>query len=211
MANVTAVDERADGDVLRRLQIGDESAMEHLIECYGARVLRVALGITRSRADAEEIAQDVFLAVARRYQTFKHQSRLATWIHRITVNAALNKRRGLRHVREISQTAFSSATRDDDDSPDYIAQAAVDPTAPPDDEALSRQRLRALADTIGEMPAPYRGVLLLQIEGLSPAAMARALKLSLAAVKSRLHRARLALHRHIAQDVRLAGLVEALG
>ncbi len=191
------------------LKRGDDSAVDGLMERYGARVMSVALRITRNRAEAEEVAQDVFLSVTRKHGTFKGRSSFTTWLHRITVNAALNKRRGLRHAVEIPMAALAR-TSDHDSGADYVLRTAVDPGASPDDEALSRQRIRALIETIGELPAPYRGVLLLHIEGLSAERMAGTLKLSLAAVKSRLHRAREALRSRIAGDVRLAGLAGAL-
>jgi len=172
---------------------GDGSGIDTLIQRYGARVFRLALGITGARADAQEVAQDVFLAVAQKHRSFERRGALGTWIYRITVNAALNKRRGRRRAIEIPTTSDSS-------------RFLIDPGAPPDAEALSRQRVHALIETIRMLPAPYRSVIQLQIDGWSAGQMAAMLQTSTMAVKSRLHRARLLLLSRLARDIRLAGV-----
>src|SRR4030095_3586747 len=63
---------------------------------------RLAFGITRNPADAEEVVQDVFLTVVRKGGGFEGQAALATWMYRVTMNAALNRRRGKRHELEVS-------------------------------------------------------------------------------------------------------------
>lgn len=191
--------EPAEADILDRLAADDGSVVESLMQRYGARVFRLALAITRNWADAQEVAQDVFLTVLRRHRTFGGRAALSTWMHRITVNAALNKRRGLRYAIEVSMTSLSRGGRFDAD----LRPSFVDPAAGPDGEALSRQRLRALFEVIGTLPEPYQRVIHLQIDGLPPERMAETLRTSPAAAKSRLHRARAALRRRLAKDIRL--------
>jgi len=91
-----------DPDVLKGVRSGDPAALEALMSQYSARVYRLAFGITRNGADAEEVVQDVFLTVLRKGATFEGRSALGSWIYRITANAALNKRRGRRGELETS-------------------------------------------------------------------------------------------------------------
>ena len=138
----------------------------------------------------------MFLTVLRRHGTFDRRAALSTWMHRITANAALNKRRGLRYAIEVPMTSLSRGGRLDAD----LRPSFVDPAAGPDGEALSRQRLRALVEVIGTLPEPYQRVIHLQIDGLPSERMAETLRTSLGAAKSRLHRARTALRRRLAKE-----------
>src|SRR5947208_2059379 len=81
---------------------GDASALEALMSRYGSRVYRLAHGITRNSADAEEIVQDVFLQMVRKGGAFEGSAALGSWIYRVTTNVALNKRRGKRREVETS-------------------------------------------------------------------------------------------------------------
>ena len=75
--------------LVERLKGGDAAALETLMERYASRVFRVARGITRTDADAEEVVQDVFLTLARKIDGFEGHAALGTWIYRVTTNAAL--------------------------------------------------------------------------------------------------------------------------
>src|SRR5713101_5837636 len=85
-----------------RLRVGDMRALEALMERYASRVFRIARGITRTDADAEEVVQDVFLTLTRKIDSFEGRSALGTWIYRVATNAALLKRRGKRAQLEVS-------------------------------------------------------------------------------------------------------------
>jgi RNA polymerase sigma-70 factor (ECF subfamily) len=88
--------ELAESGLIERLRQGDTQALEALMTRYSGRVYRLAFGITRNEADAEEIVQDVFLTLFRKIDTFEERSVLGTWIYRVTANASLIKRRGKR-------------------------------------------------------------------------------------------------------------------
>jgi RNA polymerase sigma-70 factor (ECF subfamily) len=91
-----------DLQLLESVRQGDAAALERLMSEHSGRVYRLAFGITRNSADAEEVVQDVFLTIIRKGETFQGRSAVGSWIYRITTNAALNKRRGKRAELESS-------------------------------------------------------------------------------------------------------------
>jgi RNA polymerase sigma-70 factor (ECF subfamily) len=88
-----------DAEVLERLRAGDEDAFMALVERYSPLMLRMALGYVRSRAAAEEVVQDAWLAVLRGLDRFEGRSSLRTWIFSIVANLA--KTRGQREARAV--------------------------------------------------------------------------------------------------------------
>jgi RNA polymerase sigma-70 factor (ECF subfamily) len=188
------VEIEADLALVERLRGGDTAALEALMERYASRVYRLAHGITRNEADAEEVVQDVFLAVFRKIHTFEGRAALGSWIYRVATNAALITRRGRRGDREVSfdpqlPTFLPDGHRAGDR--DFLL---TDWSQTPETELLSQETRAILDRAIDALPAQYRAVLVLRdVEGLSNEEVAEAVGDSGAAVKSRLHRARMAL------------------
>ena len=87
--------------LIERLRAQDPSVIEALMEKYGARLYRVAFGITRSHGDAEEVVQDVFLTLFRKIDSFEGRAALGTWLYRVASNSALIRRRGKRVELEV--------------------------------------------------------------------------------------------------------------
>ena len=188
----------SDEDLLERLRRGDAAAFESVMARYGDRVYRLAYGITRDARDAEEVVQDVFLTVFRKIDGFEARAALGTWIYRVTTNTALNKRRGKRFevetpLEELLPTYTEDGHREGDRS--YLL---ADWSALPDQELLSREGRRTIAEAVAMLPPGYQAVLVLRdVEGLSNEEAAEALGDSVSSVKSRLHRARMALREHL--------------
>jgi RNA polymerase sigma-70 factor (ECF subfamily) len=187
-----------DSDLLGRLRVGDASAVEMLVATYSDRVYRLAYGVTRNDADAQEVAQDVFLTVVRKVASFEGRSALSSWIYRITMNAALNKRRGKRQTVETSLDAelptYAADGHRAGDRPYLLADWSQTPEA----EMLSGESRAVLARAIEALPDQYRAVLILRdVEGLSNEEAAAALGDSVSSVKSRLHRARMAIREQL--------------
>jgi RNA polymerase sigma-70 factor (ECF subfamily) len=184
--------------LVERLRAGDAAALETLMGEYASRVYRLAVGITRDQADAEEVVQDVFLTLATKSATFEGRSALGSWIYRITTNAALNKRRGKRRQVETSleehlPTFLADGHREGDRT--YLL---TDWSQSPERELLSGEARRVLERALDALPARYRAVLTLRdVEELSNDQVAELLGESLASVKSRLHRARQALREQL--------------
>jgi RNA polymerase sigma-70 factor (ECF subfamily) len=188
--------------VLDRLRAGDPSALETLITKYATRVYRLAFGICRNAADAEEVVQDVFLAVFRKHETFEGRAAVGSWIYRITANTALNKRRGKRRELETSLEATLEASlptyRPDGHREGERAFLCTDWSSTPEHELLSGETRDVLRRAIDGLPAHYRAVLVLRdIEELTNEEAAAILGESVASVKSRLHRARMALREQL--------------
>lgn len=162
---------------------GDERAFAELVQRLSPRVYRVAWSVLRDDHDAEDAVQDTFLAVHRNLPRFAGDARISTWVHRIAVNAALMK---LRTRRRRPESPLDT---------DAMLQVAAPSQA---GQRLGAERLEAveLAARIGaavdELEEKYRVVFLLRdVEELSIQDTADVLELSVPAVKTRLHRARL--------------------
>jgi RNA polymerase sigma-70 factor (ECF subfamily) len=184
--------------LIERLRAGDPTALEALLASHEARVYRVARGITGNAADAEEVVQDVFLAVLRRIGDFEGRSALGTWIYRIAANTALNKRRGKRLELEVPLEEHLPAFEDDGHRQGDRSYLLADWSRRPDEELLAEESRAALQQAIDALPSAYRAVLVLRdVEELSNEEAAAALGESLASVKSRLHRARMALREQL--------------
>src|SRR5215831_2198109 len=95
-----------DSALIERLRAHDAAALETLMERHGSRVYRVAFGITRNHADAEEVVQDAFLTLFRKVHMFEGRAALGTWLYRVAANAALIKRRGKRAEVEVSLESY---------------------------------------------------------------------------------------------------------
>jgi RNA polymerase sigma-70 factor (ECF subfamily) len=180
--------------LLKDAAAGDAVALEALMTRYSSRVYRLAFGITRNQADAEEIVQDVFLQMVRKGGDFEGRAALASWIYRVTTNTALNKRRGKRREVETSLEECLPTWDADGHRAGPRTFLVADWSARPDAELLSGEARRMLEAAIDRLPEHYRAVLVLRdVEELSSEEVAAIVGDSVAAVKTRLHRARMAL------------------
>jgi RNA polymerase sigma-70 factor (ECF subfamily) len=184
--------------LLQRLREGDAGALEAVMERYGARVYRLARGVTRNDADAEEVVQDVFLTIARKHETFEGRAALSSWIHRVTMNAALNKKRGLRAEVETPLDDLLPAFLPDGHRAGDRSMILADWSQAPERELLSAESRAAVRAALDRLPPHYRAVVVLRdVEGLSNEEAAESLGESVPMVKSRLHRARMALREQL--------------
>lgn len=176
-------------DLVARLQAGDEAAFEDLLKRYELKVFNLTRGLMRSDEDAQDALQETFLSVFRNIGRFKGGSSLSTWIYRIAVNAALMKMR--RRKNEQKHIAIEEYMPEFDDTGHRVA--VVPDWHPAVDQLLLNKELGSmLRGWIAELAPEYRTVFLLRDqEELSNEQVAEVLGLSVAAVKSRLHRARL--------------------
>jgi RNA polymerase sigma-70 factor (ECF subfamily) len=140
--------------------------------------------------DAQDAVQEAFLSAFKSLDRFDARSQLTTWLHRICVNACLMKLRSQRRRPERSMDDLLPQFLDDGHQ-----RNPSSPWKPVEESGIERQELRDLVRSkIEELPEAYREVLLLRdIEELDTEETARMLGMSLAAVKTRLHRARQAL------------------
>ena|SRR5690242_3403654 len=161
---------------------------------YSGRVYRLAYGITRNTADAEEVVQDVFVQIIHKGGGFEGRAALSSWIYRITTNLSLNKRRGKRRELETSLDELLPTYLPDGHRAGERAFVLADWSATPERELLSGESRRILEAAIDRLPEHYRAVLVLKdVEELSGEEVAEIVGDTVAAVKTRLHRARMAL------------------
>lgn len=166
---------------------------EQVYRDYAPRVFNIARRMVSSDMDAEDIMQDVLLQVVRKLPSFRGDAAFPTWLHRVTVNVALSHRR-----RQAVRQGHGERIASDLGSSEEPLEVAGD-MLPPDGIALSAETRRLLDEAIAALPNAYRSVFVLaDIEGLPNADIAERLDMSLAAVKSRLHRARAMLRETLA-------------
>jgi RNA polymerase sigma-70 factor (ECF subfamily) len=179
----------SEGQLLARLRAGDELASAALVRTHGGRMLQVARRFMRCEQDADDVVQDAFLSAFASIDSFAAGSRLSTWLHRITVNAALMK---IRSRSRRPETALEGL-------PDFDATGHHTRPVPPwaadaADRAATGETRQLVREAIDRLPESYRQVLLLRdIEEYDTAEVAAMLGCSTANVKTRLHRARQAL------------------
>ncbi len=162
---------------------------EALFAEHAPRIYSLAKRMLGNDADAEDVTQDVLLQVLRKLDTFRGDAAFPTWLHRVTVNAALSHRR----KRAVREERTGGGLTDDIPENGHAHPGIVKRWAlPPDRQALDRETQRLIEAAIERLPEGYRDVYVLaDVEGLPNAEIGDLLGLSLPAVKSRLHRARL--------------------
>jgi RNA polymerase sigma-70 factor (ECF subfamily) len=180
--------------LIERVKNGDQEAFEDLVSRYENKVYRLAIKLTRNETLAEEVMQEVFLKIYEKIGTFRGESALSSWIYRIAANASfakLNLEKRHQHA-DIEETMPQAeiALQDRQDSTLEL----------PDRPLLTNEALSVISRAIERLPEDFRVVLTLRdVEGMSNEEVARILDLSVPAVKSRLHRARLLLRKRLAR------------
>ena len=184
--------------MLATLRAGDISGLEALMERFAPRIYRVAHGITRNGADAEEVVQDVFLTLFRKASGFEGRAALGSWMYRVATNAALNRRRGKRLQLEVKLEDHLPTFRDDGHRAGDRADVLADWSPLPDERLLTGEARQVLDAALDALPEHYRAVIVLRdVEELPIERIAETLGESVASVKSRLHRARMALREQL--------------
>ena len=174
-----------------RALAGDTRAFDELVHRHQGRVYRTTLSVTCNPEDAEEALQDTFLNAYKHLQEFRRDSRFTTWLTRIAINAALQK---LRHRQE-------NVSLDDPDLPESMHMPKHFESWQQNPEQLyaAEERRQIVQEAIFAVPPRYRVVLVLRdIAEVDTVETAEVLGLTIAAVKSRLLRARLMVREQLA-------------
>ena len=170
---------------------GDAEYFEELMTRYTDKVFNLAMRLTRSKEDAEEVMQDVFVTIYRKLPSFEGKSSFSSWLYRITVNAGLMKLRKRRQDRTIAMDDVITHFEKDHFGADKIVEGT-------DSYTLRQQLNTKLEEAIGKLPSEYRSVFVLRdVDGLTSKEVGEILDISIPAVKSRLHRARLMLRKRL--------------
>lgn len=188
------------------LKSGSERSFEELVRTHGGAMLAVARRILRNDEDAQDALQDAFLQVHRAIGTFRGESSLATWLHRIARNSALLRIRRASRRPEISLEPLLPVY---DETGHRVGEVAHLPAAP--DAVLEQREVRdGVRACVERLPLRYRAVIVLRdLQEKSTLEAAEVLGVSESVVKVRLHRARRALATLISREVpELAGAAQ---
>jgi RNA polymerase sigma-70 factor (ECF subfamily) len=184
-----------DDVLVRRVQAGNTEAFEELVRRYERKVYNITYRLMGNEQDASEALQDAFMRAFRFIGKFQFKSSFFTWLYRIATNVSLSK---LRKREKVETVSIDQPVNEAGDLPFEIPDLKYGP------EKLMKQReLRAaIQAAVDGLPKDYRSVVVLRdLEGLSNEEVSKVLKLSVAAVKSRLHRGRLVLREKLASYV----------
>ena len=175
-----------EAELLRKSRAGDAKAFEELIKKHEPKIYSLLLSMTKNETEAADLFQETFISAWRNLKAFNERSSFSTWLYRIAVNTFLMKRR-----KKKLPTVSLDAPLDHDGEEvkrDFAGDWSDNPLA-----SLENLELRdRLSKAIGELPEKYRAVILLSdVQGLPNEEIRKILGISLASVKTRLHRARL--------------------
>lgn len=184
-----------DTELLTRAQAGDTAAFEGLVERHRSRVFGLAQRMLNSADDAAEVLQESFLSAYRNLPNFRGDAQFGSWVYRIAANHALMR---LRHRKVVNQVEGPL------DGPQFNERGSlveeVSDFRDAEGEAMDKELREAIEAAASRLGAEYREVFVLKdLEGLSYEEIAELTGSSVAAIKSRLHRARLSLRAAIDQ------------
>jgi RNA polymerase sigma-70 factor (ECF subfamily) len=195
---MTALGERL---LVRRLQQRDERAFEEIVRRYQHKVYNLVYRMIGNREEAEDVAQEVFVTVFKAVDTFRGDSKLSTWIYRIATNHCKNR------LKYLGRRSYKSTGEFDESAERELAGApasAVRPHVDGPDAVLEGMQLERLVQAgIAALEEEHRVLIVLRdVEDLSYDEIGAITGLAEGTVKSRLHRARLALKEHMAKGLR---------
>jgi RNA polymerase sigma-70 factor (ECF subfamily) len=180
--------------LLRRLRERDERAFRELVEEHRDKVFNLTYRMLGNRAEAEDVAQEVFISVFKTIDTFREESKFSTWLYRVTVNHCKNRIKYLARRHDRDQDELDEAAEQDV----AAAVTAPRPSLRPDRALEGAQMERILQDAIGELEEDHRVLVVLRdVEDLSIEEICEITGLPDGTIKSRLHRARMALRKKI--------------
>jgi len=172
--------------LIKGIQQGDRKSFQILVENYQRMVVNTCLGIVHNKADAEDLAQDVFLEIFRTAENFRGDSKISTWLYRIATNRSLNLIRNNKRKRffqSIEETFTGGRHRTSEISENRGDQ--------PDRNITDQQRSDMLHQAIDKLPEKQRTAFTLnKYEEQSYQQIAEIMEISLASVESLIHRAK---------------------
>jgi RNA polymerase sigma-70 factor (ECF subfamily) len=198
MPHQTMADERtvrtADADLIGRARIRDEGAIRAIIKANNQRLYRLARGILRDDAEAEDVVQETYIRLFTHLENFRGDSSLTTWLSRIAINEALGRLRKRRATTVADVEAQASAQ--------IIQFPQSSDINDPEKTMAQREIQRVVERAVDALPDPFRLVFIARImEGMSVEATAELLELNPITVKTRLHRARTMLRDNVERQV----------
>lgn len=183
-------------ELVQRLQAGDAETFDALFRQYFQKIFRQATHLLGNAAEAEEVVQEVFLAVYEKAHTFRGEAAFTTWLYRLTTNAAFSRLRRRKRSHEVAIEDYLPQFQPDGH---HLVRPVVDWSANLEERLADAQLQQLLRQAIELLQPLDKAVLVLSdFEDLSNKEIGEALGLTVLAVKARLHRARLFLRGQLA-------------
>ena len=183
-------------ELIQGLKNGDEAAFRELVETHKDRVYNTALGIVQNAEDAEDVAQEVFIQVYRAIHNFKGESKLSTWLYRITTTRSLDVLRARKSKKRFGALTrlFGEGNEPDVDIPDFHHPGvALD----------QKENAARLFKAIAQLPENQKAAFTLhKMEDLSYQEVSDVMGVTVAAVESLMHRAKQNLRKLLEKDTR---------
>lgn len=182
--------------LVRRLRERDERAFRELISEHRDRVYNLTYRMLGNRAEAEDVAQEVFITVFKTIDSFREEAKFSTWLYRVAVNHCKNR------IKYLSRRHDRAQDELDESAGAVVSSGPAGPLPRPDRAVEGAQMEKVLQEAIAALDEDHRVVVILrEIEDLSIEEICEITGLPDGTVKSRLHRARLALRKKITRHL----------
>ncbi|MBA2664631.1 MAG: sigma-70 family RNA polymerase sigma factor [Bradymonadaceae bacterium] len=179
--------------MIRGLRARDEAAFTECVLAYQHKVFNICLRVVGDRAEAEDVAQEVFVAVFKYIDSFRGDSKFSTWLYRVAINRARNR------LKYLSRRAHRDHQAIEDTAESQVTESPLSSAIPrPDGQALGNELERIVQDGLAQLGEDHRMILVLRdVENLSYKEISEIVDLNEGTVKSRLFRARVALKEYV--------------
>lgn len=187
--------EAEESALIRRVQARDQAAFEVIYRRYRGQVHRQVKALVSNEEETADVVQEVFLTLYEKAKTFRGESTFATWLYRLTMNAALTRLRRRKRSKEVAWDEYLPRYQPDG----HHLRPVVDWSRDVNQHLLTKEVHRILQRVLDQLPPKDKAVVVLSdLEGIPNREIGEALGLSVPAVKTRLHRARLFLRGQLA-------------
>jgi RNA polymerase sigma-70 factor (ECF subfamily) len=184
----------SEGELIRRAKARDEQAVRAILQANNRRLFRIARGILRNDAEAEDVVQETYVRALTHLEGFRGESSLSTWLSRIAMNEAIGRLRGKRLSLDL------------DSLPEDRGEAEIIPfpaaSSDPERSMAQRQIQEVVERAIDQLPEPFRLVFITRVmEEMTVEETAELLSIKPETVKTRLHRARALLRQNVEKEI----------
>jgi RNA polymerase sigma-70 factor (ECF subfamily) len=194
----------SDEDVVRRIRLGETALFEVLMRRYNQRIYRAVRAILRDDADAEDVMQQAYLNAYRHLDQFAERAKFSTWLTKIAVYEALHRVRRRRPMTSLDE-AMPDGPGDNEGVEGTTMDTIKSPGPNPEQALLAGETASLLEAAVTGLPDGLRDVFMLRdVDGLSTLETAESLGIKEETVKTRLHRARRHLRRHLSTSIESA-------
>ena len=180
--------------LVKDFQAGNLDAYDKIVELYQKRIYALSFNLMRNQMDAQDVAQEVLLTLFKKIHTFQGKSTFSSWVYRITLNSSYMKLRSKKKEPKISIDELLPSFN----STGFQQEKIQDWSENTESLLFTNETREIINKAVGLLPEKEKVVFLLRdVEGLSTEKVSEVLDLTIPAVKSRLHRARLFLRKKL--------------